>query len=115
MRYEASFLLEALMLKMKNNAAYKHLRNNKMLPLPAPSTIRKLISSSDCHFGMDELALENIQSALKEYSADNIARFGCLMWDEIHLVKGIKFDTRRRVWDGIVNYGSDFPIYLVTP
>jgi hypothetical protein len=30
------------------------------------------------------------------------------MWDEMYLVKGIKFDTRRRVWDGVANYGSDF-------
>lgn len=31
------------------------------------------------------------------------------MWDEVHLVKGVKFDPRRREWDGVVNYGSDFP------
>lgn len=109
MRYEAVFLLEALMLKMKSNAAFKHLRKNKILPLPAPSTIRKLISSSNCHFGFNELALDNIESALKDFGKDDTARYGCLMWDEVHLVKGVKFDSRRRVWDGIVNYGSDFP------
>lgn len=97
------------MLKMKSNAAYKHLRNNKILPLPSASTIRKLISSSNCHFGFNELALENIGNALKDYKAGDPAVFGCLMWDEVHLVKGVKFDALRRVWDGIVNYGSEFP------
>jgi hypothetical protein len=80
MRYEAVFLLEALMLKMKSNAAFKHLRNNKILPLPSASTIRKLISSSNCHFGFNELALENIEIALKEFGKDDPARYGCLMW-----------------------------------
>ena len=97
------------MLKMKSNAAYKHLRNNRILPLPSPSTIRKLISSSNCHFGFNELALENIERALKEFGKDDISRYGCLMRDEISQVKGVKFDARRRVWDGIVNYGTDFP------
>jgi hypothetical protein len=27
----------------------------------------------------------------------------------VHLVKSVKFNARQRVWDGIVNYGSDFP------
>nr|CAH0102561.1 unnamed protein product [Daphnia galeata] len=31
------------------------------------------------------------------------------MWDQLHLVKSVKFNTRQRVWDGILNYGSDFP------
>lgn len=109
MRYEAVYLLEALMLKMKRNAAFKHLRNNKILPLPSPSTIRKLISSSNCHFGFNELALENIEGALKDFGKDDPARYGCLMGDEVHLVKGVKFDSCRLVWDGVVNYGSDFP------
>ncbi|KAI9553656.1 hypothetical protein GHT06_021583 [Daphnia sinensis] len=94
MRYEAVFLLEALMLKMKSNAAFKHLRNDKILPLPSPSTIRKLISSSNCHFGFNELALENIEGALKDFGK---------------VTQLDMFDSRRLVWDGVVNYGSDFP------
>ncbi len=109
MRHEAVFLLALNMLKMKNNAAFKHLRNNKFLPLPSSYTIRKLISSSNCHFGFNELALENIEGTPKDFGKGDPARYGCLMWDEVHLVKGVKFDSRRRVWDGIVNYGSDFP------
>lgn len=66
MRYEDVFLLEALMLKMKSNVAFKHFRNNKILPLPSPSTIGNLTSSSNCHFGFNEFALENIENALKE-------------------------------------------------
>lgn len=85
-----------------------HLLNNKILPLPSPSTIGKLISSSNCHFGFHELALENIGKALQQFEPGNPSRYWCHMWDEIHLVKSIKFDTRRRVWDA-VNYGLDFP------
>lgn len=108
MWYEAVFLLEVLMLKMKSNAAFKNLRSNKILPLTSPFNIRKLISSSNCHFGFNELGLENIEGAPKDFKKDDPARYGCLMWDEVHLVNGVKFDSHRRVWDGIVNYGSDF-------
>ena len=96
------------MLKMKSNASYKHLRNYTILPLASASTIRKLISSSNCHFGFNQLALENIVKALKEFGKDDPAKYVCLMWDQIHLVKSGKFNTRQRVLDGIVNYGSDF-------
>jgi hypothetical protein len=55
-----------------------------------------------------ELALENIEKPLKEFGKNDPARYVCLMWDQLHLVKSVKFNTRQRVWDGIVNYGSDF-------
>ena len=94
MRYEVIFLLEALMLKMKSNAAFKHLRKNKILPHPSASTIRKLIGSSNCHFGFNELALDNIASTLKEFGPEDPFRYGCLMWDEITIKKSIKFDNK---------------------
>lgn len=108
MRYEDVFLLEALMLKMKSNATFKHFRNNKILPLPSPSTIGNLTSSSNCHFGFNEFALENIENALKEFGKDDPTRYGCLMWDAVHLVKSVKLNARQRIWDGIMNYDSDF-------
>ena len=64
MRYEPGWLIESLLLKMKSMKAYKHCRNNKLLPLPAVSTIRRLLSSSDVGFGFNELALENIGKML---------------------------------------------------
>lgn len=30
------------------------------------------------------------------------------MWDAVHLVKSVKLNARQRVWDGIMNYDSDF-------
>ena len=42
MRYEYTFLIDTTLLFMKSYATYKFLRESKMLPLPSPSTRRRL-------------------------------------------------------------------------
>lgn len=44
MRYDAEWLMECLLMRIKSPRAYKHLRANMLLPLPCPDTIRRLIS-----------------------------------------------------------------------
>lgn len=105
-RYEAGFLLESLLLRMKSPKAYRHLRDNKILPLPSPKTLRKLLSSSDCHFGFNNLALENIGKALPR-SFKRYLRYGTLIWDEMSIRKDLKWDSKMLKWHGIVNFGSD--------
>lgn len=105
MRYEPGFLIEALLLRMKSPKAYRHLRDNDILPLPHPSTLRKLLSSSDCGFGFNELALENIKRVLKDL--DPHLRYGTLMWDEMSIRKDLTWDSKMLRWNGVVNFGSD--------
>ena len=62
-RYESVYLIHCVLFKMKSNRAYKFLRNMQLLPLPGLSTIRRLLSSADCIFGFNKLALESIFEA----------------------------------------------------
>lgn len=110
MRYEHAFLMQCVVLKMKSNAAYVHIRANLLLPLPSPSTIRRLLSSTECRFGFNELALEHILLALKDLP--HYKRIGCLMWDEIAVTKDLRFDTRTLKWKGITDYAGETTIMV---
>lgn len=110
MRYEHAFLMQCVLLKMKSNKAYIHIRANLLLPLPSPSTIRRLLSSSECRFGFNELALEHIALALKDLPLK--LRLCCLMWDEIMITKDLRFDTRTLKWKGIIDYAGETTIMV---
>jgi hypothetical protein len=110
MRYEHSFKLRCVMLKMKSNEAYVHLRANGLLPLPSLSTIRRILSSSECKFGFNALALEHISESLK--GVEEHKRWGTLMWDEISITKDLRFDTRTLKWKGIVDFAGETTIMV---
>lgn len=105
MRYEHAFLMRCVLLNMKSSSVYEHIRANMLLPLPSPSTIRRLLSSSECKSGFDELSLEQIMLALKDLPISQ--RLGCLMWDEMAITKDLRFDTKTLNWKGIVDFAGE--------
>jgi hypothetical protein len=105
MKYDAGFLMQCLLLKLKSSSTYNHLRKNKILPLPSPSTIRRRLSSSECKFGFNELALENIKKAMANLPESE--RWGSIMWDEVSLKKNLTWHSSRLEWHGIVDFGED--------
>jgi len=89
-RYSTEWLLESTLLKIKSPAAYKHLRDSKLLPLPHPSTIQRLISGSPCEFGFSTVALESIR---REFTGKTRRdRQGVLVFDEVKLRKTLDFN-----------------------
>ena len=109
-RYESVYLIHCVLFKMKSNRAYKFLRNMQLLPLPGLSTIRRLLSSADCIFGFNKLALESIFEAFKGKATHE--RWGGVMLDEMANGKGLDFDTRTLTWKGIVDYGGELSIMV---
>lgn len=107
MRYEAGFLIECLLLKLKSPKAYRHLLDRNILPLPAPDNLRRLLSSSNVGFGFNELSLENIATVLKEFKDQPELRYGTLIWDEMSIRKDLTWDAKMLKWNGIVNFGSE--------
>lgn len=98
--------MQCLLLKMRSKGAtYEHIRKNNILPLPSASTIRRRLSSSDCKFGFNELALENIKKTLVNLPLAD--RWGSLMWDEISLKKDLTWHSTKLEWHGIVDFGDD--------
>ncbi len=78
MGYDAEWLMECLLMKIKSPRAYKHLRTNNLLPLPCPDTIRRLLSSMPCNFDFNE-ALHSIKRQLQDLHLDfrRAARIAC--------------------------------------
>lgn len=108
MRYEAEWLLECLLLRVKSKAAYKHIRDSGMLPLPSLETLRKLIGGLSCHFGFNDMALEAIGKAFANMPEKD--RLGSLSFDEIAIMEEITFNEKDFCFDGFVNcpeYGLD--------
>lgn len=65
MRYELAFVINATLLFVKSHAVYVFLGESNLLPLPSASTIRRMLSSSECSFGFSQLALDAICEKLK--------------------------------------------------
>jgi hypothetical protein len=105
MNYDGGFLMQCLLLKLKSSFTYAHLRKSKILPLPSASTIRRRLSSSECKFGFNELALENIKKALR--NLPDADRWGSLMWDEVSLKKDLTWHSKRLEWHGVVDFGEE--------
>ena len=56
--------MQCLVLTLKSSKAYRHIQQECMLPLPSESTLRSLLSSSECKFGFNDLWLTSIKEAL---------------------------------------------------
>lgn len=103
MRYDAEWLLECLMLRIKSSGVYNHLREIKMLPLPHPTTLGRMLSSMSCKFGFNKMALEAIEKMLSKCRATE--RLGVLTFDEIQIAENFQFSSQSFAFDRRVDLG----------
>ncbi|KAI9565054.1 hypothetical protein GHT06_008801 [Daphnia sinensis] len=104
MRYDPEFLLECILLRIKSKAAYDHLKQQKLLPLPCADTIRKLLSCMTCTFGLNAYALNAIKNFIGK--KPRAMRYGSLVWDEMSLAELVNFDAKKLQFEGFVDYGD---------
>lgn len=104
MRWDSRYAVQCAMLRMKSCCAFRHIKEQGLLPLPSEETLRKIISSSECDFGLNELALKNIEEELKGLPEEQ--RFVSLMLDEAKIKPSMEWDRRKMVWRGRVDYGD---------
>ena len=93
MRYEAEWMLECLLLRIKSMATYDHLRNRKILPLPHPNTLRQVLCGMSTEFGFNKQALEAIQNTLNGKS--DAERLDVLCFDEMSIKEGVTFNKMK--------------------
>ena len=105
MRCNDAFLMQCLVLKLKSSKAYRHIQQECMLPLPSKSTLRSLLSSSECKFGFNDLALSCIKEALTGLPLSH--RGGTINHDEISIKKDIAFYKETVEHHKIVDFGDD--------
>ena len=105
MRYEESWVFQCMGLRMKAPCAYQHLKENRILPLPDKSTIRRLLSYMPCKFGFNSFALESIGRRFKNLPKH--LRYGSLVWDEMAIAKDVNLNVETLTVDGYVDLGGE--------
>ena len=98
MRYEAEWLLECLMLRIKSPEAYRHIDDSGILPLPSYETLRRLIAGLACHFGFQKMALEAIQRAFANKTKNETE--GVVCFDEMVIMEEMSFDGKDHCFKG---------------
>ena len=103
-RYEADWLLHCLLIRIKSPQMYCHLRELKMLPLPHPDTLQKLIRAVPCSFGIQDSILEALQPELSKKCERD--RQCVLLFDEIKLREGLEFSKSDLRVKGYIDYAE---------
>lgn len=102
--------MQCVLLRMKSNEEYVHIRASNLLPLPSPTTIRRALGSSECNFSFNSLALEHRRNAFSRLQ--ELERCSVLMFDEIQISKELNFDTRTLKWKGIFDHAGETTIMV---
>ncbi|KAH9364349.1 hypothetical protein HPB48_012123 [Haemaphysalis longicornis] len=85
-RYSSNFLTMCMLLHIRSPASYSFLRESKLLPLPAVSTVRRYISMVTTESGFDETFLGAFKRKMARKT--DIQRHGMLVFDEIQVRQG---------------------------
>lgn len=96
-----------LLFDMKSPAAYRLMRENKILPLPCTSTIWRYLSLIDTPCGFDSNFLQLFAESLAE--KPEILRHGILLIDEISTRQNIRLDRKTMEIVGLTDYGDQAP------
>ena len=111
-KYNSEWLLLCLLLHIKNPATYNFLRNNKILPLPAHSTIRKYLSMIDVSCGFDPKFFELLKK--KFQVAPERARHGLLIFDEMQVRQSLNVNSKTFTFEGCSTIENDSENKLFT-
>ena len=100
MRYDAEWLLECLLIRIKSSKTYEHLRSEGLLPLPHITTLQSMLSGMSCHFGFNEFALNALEKVFAGMPLNK--RFVSLMWDEITIAPDLTFNSSTFQFEGFL-------------
>ena len=103
-RYESNWLLHCLLLHIKSPKAYKHLRDTELMPLPHPSTLRRVLSGLPIQYGFAEFVFKALEEEVKGLPPQQ--RMGVLVFDEVKLREGIEYDRNNLHLFGFTDFGQ---------
>lgn len=104
MGYDAAFLMECLLLRIRSKCAYTKISERKLLPFPSLTTIRRLLSSMVCSFGLNDFSLASVKRHLADKSKSHC--YGSLVWDEMSIVQELTLNSQKLQFNGHVDYGE---------
>ena len=103
-RYDADFVMECLLSRIQCKAAYNHLRDQTILPLPSLSTKRRLLSCMPCTFGLNSFALSAIRRPLPDKPKEE--KMDSLVLDEMSIAQSVEINSQELKFNGFVDFGD---------
>lgn len=94
-----------LLLYIRSTATYNLLRENKILPLPAKSTVCKYLHTSNTGCGFDDNFFTLFKKKLEKLPEH--ARHGILTFDEIQLRSSLEVNVKNMKFNGLIDFGME--------
>ena len=101
MRYNPRWLLECTLLKIKAPKAYRHLKDQDLLPVPCISTIQKLLGAFSVQFGICQFAMDALERFVQGKTFNETLAF--IGHDEMAVAADVQFNSRTHEYDGLLN------------
>lgn len=102
MRYDHRWILACILLRIKSPKAYEHLRDHSFLALPTRRTLGQYIDVVNAETGIAEDVIKLISQRVNSAAE----RRGVLMFDEVKLREGIRFNSKLMEFDGLVDFSE---------
>ncbi|KAH7937165.1 hypothetical protein HPB49_008335 [Dermacentor silvarum] len=103
MKYQAEWILECLLMRMKSKRLYEHLRKERIMLLPGRTCLQRYLRSFRSGFGFNR----RVFSALKEKCCEmpEHQRHGGILLDKMKLSENLSVDQYGQV-NGLVDLGQ---------
>ena len=101
MRYNHRWLLECTLLRIKAPKAYRHLKDQDLLPVPCISTIQKLLGAFSVQFGICQFAMDALERFVQGKTFNETLAF--IGHDEMAVAADVQFNSRTHEYDGLLN------------
>jgi hypothetical protein len=102
MRYDHRWILACILLRIKSPKAYEHLREHCFLSLPTRRTLGRYIDVVHAETGIAEDVIKLISQRVNSVAE----RRGVLMFDEVKLREGIRFNSKLMEFVGLVDFSE---------
>ncbi|KAK9874280.1 hypothetical protein WA026_002632 [Henosepilachna vigintioctopunctata] len=109
-RYSIEWVYECLLMSIKSNTLYEHIREKDILPLPCKDTLMRYIQKLDSAFGFPKAIFDTLK--LKTSRMEVYMKRGILSVDEIALSEGVAINRKTLQLEGFVDLGDYTPEQL---
>ncbi|ODM89329.1 Transposable element P transposase [Orchesella cincta] len=104
-RYSADWLLQSILLKITSPKGYRKLRDSKIVPLPDPAHLTRLLSGISCQFGFSDYVFAELEKSFKLLSKRDSQVM--LLVDEMGVQEKVSFEKASMKFKGYIDY-ADF-------
>ncbi|KAE8743485.1 hypothetical protein FOCC_FOCC010908 [Frankliniella occidentalis] len=107
MRYEADWVYQCLLMRIKSPSLYRHIQARKIMPLPSRSQINSYMKKMRPAYGFQQSLFSVLGQKTQDWT--EMERHGTILLDEVKLQSGVEFDKNTLEQWGFVDMGKFTP------